>query len=525
MWVDAFHEGFKTPAQVDNLFERAQMAHVNALFVQVRARAAAYHNSVYDPPAPDKEPGFDALAYALQKAKGTPIQVHAWINAHPLWPTTQPPPPGHVVLTHPEWLTEDSKGKKETDVGYALDFGNPDAADYLWRTYMEVVRNYPVAGIHMDFIRFSSPDSGYNPVSVARFANLHNASPQDPTDPLWTTWRRDQVTAFVRKLYATSAAVRWDAIVSAALIPWGDAPREGRPWEDCAPMKRALQDWRAWMNEGVLDIGMPMLYANPVKLPTYLDGWLGWLRSQPFSSKIVTGFGPYMNTPQETLRQIASALPLGFCLFSYASTSDRGAGIQEYEDEVYRAVGETGAWQAPPALPWKTQPQNGIVYGTVIDYDMSPVDGGTVMLLDNAGNRYLSTTDGTGFYAFFGLPPGRYSVQIERFNPNRARSVSLETHWDRVRVMRGLAASGHIVLAPGVARLGAAVDGDTVVLRDAKVVSTNPLTLRERIGSRTVVVREAKPPILRWVVGDTVAARGVYRRRELVDATVRILGP
>ena len=37
-WVDAFHDGIKTPEQVDKLIADAQRANVNALIVQVRRR-------------------------------------------------------------------------------------------------------------------------------------------------------------------------------------------------------------------------------------------------------------------------------------------------------------------------------------------------------------------------------------------------------------------------------------------------------------------------------------------------------
>ena len=53
------------------------------------------------------------------------------------------------------------------------DPGNPDAADWTFRVYLDVSRHYEVDGIHFDFVRYGSTDGkgrfGYNPVSVARF--------------------------------------------------------------------------------------------------------------------------------------------------------------------------------------------------------------------------------------------------------------------------------------------------------------------------------------------------------------------
>src|SRR3954465_577706 len=70
VWVDAFHDGFKTPQQVDDLVAWARRANVNALFVQVRRRGDAYYLKSFEPRTedPDLTPGFDALQYLLDKA-------------------------------------------------------------------------------------------------------------------------------------------------------------------------------------------------------------------------------------------------------------------------------------------------------------------------------------------------------------------------------------------------------------------------------------------------------------------------
>ncbi|HET6318722.1 MAG TPA: hypothetical protein VFG86_19890, partial [Chloroflexota bacterium] len=70
VWVDAFHDGFKTPEQVDDLVAWARSANLNALFVQVRRRGDAYFSKSIEPRAedPDLAPGFDALQYLIDRA-------------------------------------------------------------------------------------------------------------------------------------------------------------------------------------------------------------------------------------------------------------------------------------------------------------------------------------------------------------------------------------------------------------------------------------------------------------------------
>ena len=78
-WVDAFHGGFKTPAEVDKLVEDATTSRTNALFVQMRRRGDVYFLESSEPPAEDVtyQPGFDALAYTIEKAHARGMEVHA----------------------------------------------------------------------------------------------------------------------------------------------------------------------------------------------------------------------------------------------------------------------------------------------------------------------------------------------------------------------------------------------------------------------------------------------------------------
>src|ERR687888_437112 len=106
VWIDAFHDGFKSPEQVDQLVGWAREAHVNALFVQVRRRGDAYYLRSAEPRTedPDLTPGFDALQYLIDRAHQGPqrLQVHAWLATLPVWNKRATPPldPRHVFNQH-----------------------------------------------------------------------------------------------------------------------------------------------------------------------------------------------------------------------------------------------------------------------------------------------------------------------------------------------------------------------------------------------------------------------------------------
>jgi len=68
LWVDALHDGIKSPAQVEKLVADAHRANINALIVQVRKGGDAYFNHANEPRALDivGSRGFDPLAYVIR---------------------------------------------------------------------------------------------------------------------------------------------------------------------------------------------------------------------------------------------------------------------------------------------------------------------------------------------------------------------------------------------------------------------------------------------------------------------------
>lgn len=414
MWVDVFHDGIKSPFQVRELIQRAKRAGVNALFIQVRSRAQTYHNSAYEHRALDAFPFFDGLAAVIREAHASdpPIQVHAWLNAHPLWSETALPVWGdHILYRRPDWLTQDPYGNRDTPVGYALDFGHPEAQDYLARIYLEVVRKYDVDGIHFDFIRFGGTEWGYNEVSVARFlsslsaeqratvlaraeraslltqettrgtsssgstrelfpgagdtpstAKRHPANLPTPDDPLFSDWRRKQVTDLVRRITLLAKELKPNLIVSAAVVPWGDAPAT---FEASAAYRRCFQDWRAWAREGILDLLIPMLYFREGQHGDWFRNWVRYCEQlKGGRTRIAAGIGNWLNSHDDTLKQAkyADSRLDGVCFFSYASTNPMpGVEAELFNERFYDRLSEL-----PPSPPPSASPVPPVKYGFLL---------------------------------------------------------------------------------------------------------------------------------------------------------------
>lgn len=446
LWVNAFGTGFKTPSQVTQLIAEAREGNFNALFVQVRKRGDAYYNSTLEPKATDVSPqSFDPLADLIAKANagGPKVEVHAWIVTYNIWnnETATPLQPTHPFHEHPDWLTEKSDGTKWDGANYAFDQAHPEVQQHTFDVCHDIVSRYAVDGLHFDYIRYSDSGSsannqpwGYHPVAVQRFQRLTGRTDRPlPSDAQWLQFRRDQVSALVRKVYLDTWKTRRSARVSAALICYGNAPAAttAAAFSTSEPYARVLQDWRGWMQEGILDLAIPMIYRNyasGASARTQYNTWCAWTRDSQFSRMGAAGSGMYLNPPGESITDIkqsrvagSGGRTLGGCIgYVYSQTNSAGVPRVEFLDaltqdataELYDPGGSPVFPSAvsTPAMPWKTDAAKGHLMGTLTNSGGLVFDGATLTLTGPV-TRTLKT-DATGFFGSVDLPAGTYTLSV-----------------------------------------------------------------------------------------------------------------
>jgi uncharacterized lipoprotein YddW (UPF0748 family) len=499
LWVDSFNPGLRSPAEVDGLVARAKAANLNTIVAQVRRNAQGLYAlspegwiENYVPPA-----GFDPLRYLIDKSHPEGIEVHAWANigavfsGHPsirtaAFPCGRPCDPNHLfnkhglvatpppgvppvpplppIATEDVWLTRAHpsflagttfNGYRQSPSGvWFLDLGHPAAAQHTLDVLLGILRDYDVDGIHLDYIRY--PDMplvprppavglafsiGYNPTSLERFNAAYDrpaGSVPVPWDASFSQWRRDQVTAFVRRLYLEMAFVKPQAKLSAALITFFRGPNtvEPRTFQQTEPYYRVFQDWRGWMDEGILDLSMPMVYKSQ-HLASHLVQWREWIeftKNSQYGRQGVIGQAAYMNSLENTLVQIAEgrapsatgASTVGFNFFSYNATNQAVPPLPlRPRDEFFRALAEDFAYtpEAPfalatviPEMPWKTDPRVGHLLAQIRDADGRAADGAQVTIekLGAGPNNetVVQFADGNGYVGGVDLNPGAYRLSI-----------------------------------------------------------------------------------------------------------------
>ncbi len=442
-WVDAFHAGFKNSSDVTTLLRNIRNANCNAVVVELRKRGDAYYTPNtsyvdYEPHATDTSPAdFDSLADLISKAHDTSggkqrIEVHVWLVTWPIWGSTNsyPANPQHPYNRHPEWLTQDNTGASWNGSQYCFDPGHPGAMEHTYRIAMNLVTNYDIDGINFDYIRYAGSTWGYNPVSVARFHARYGGGSDNPasTNTNWLQFRRDQVTALLRKVYLNTMAAKPSVKVSADTITWAPGPVSPPDWYGSGrPWNQVLQDWRGWMQEGILDLNIPMAYFD--QSGAYAQDWTNWcnfIRDYQYNRHAAIGPGIYLNATADAIREMRftrAASPSGHtargvCGYSYAVPDKNSTPFATFltyltnaptaYDPVSPAIFSQPA--SVPAMPWKTAPSAGHLMGTVFAGSTNSVADGAVVTVSGSAATRAQTNDGSGFFGFVDLPPGSYTV-------------------------------------------------------------------------------------------------------------------
>ena len=187
-------------ANYDAKIESAKAMGVNAVFVHVRPFADSFYPSEYEPwshiltGTQGKDPGYDPLAYMVEKAHENGMAFHAWIN--PLRIATASTP---GTLSEAGFYMQN----REENPFYSMEYDggiyyNPASAYIRGRiadSAAEIAQNYDVDGIHFDDYFYPTDDETID-------ANQYAAYVNETEEPLpLHEWRTANINALIATVY------------------------------------------------------------------------------------------------------------------------------------------------------------------------------------------------------------------------------------------------------------------------------------------------------------------------------------
>lgn len=191
----------------DQLCERIKRAGFNVFVPNVwHGRGTTWPTDLA--PWDDRFPqplGFDPLNHLVETAQKYELEVHPWFN---------------VGLRQREFFQEFTARKGSE----SFDFHNSAFRDFIVNLILDVVQKYPIHGINLDFVRFSSPRPGFDAVQEAAVGDV------------------------VRRVSRRAKSINPKLVVSVDAAPWLPA------------IKQYGQDAPKWADEGFVDVIYSMQY-------------------------------------------------------------------------------------------------------------------------------------------------------------------------------------------------------------------------------------------------------------------------
>ncbi len=321
LWV--IRDVLKSKKSIDDMVNFAIEKNINHLFVQVRGRGDSFYESQFTSRSQIlSESEFDPLAYLLDTANGKGINIHAWVNVYFLWSSKSlPKDERHILHMQQQWL--DTTEEWPVDVGKQLEMvavnnyseglflspNHPDVNEYLIKVFRELITNYDIDGLHLDYIRYQDAEYGRNPYAIAQFKSESGndpgpwflemerstiASPRLIANmKRWNNFKRKAVTSLVKDTRALVDEVRPDCIISAAVKPNLYVARE-----------RYFQEWNVWLAAGYLDWVVPMNYSSKKREFARNIDVINDNFPKKYREKIIMGIALHNQTPSEASEKI-----------------------------------------------------------------------------------------------------------------------------------------------------------------------------------------------------------------------------
>jgi uncharacterized lipoprotein YddW (UPF0748 family) len=216
---------------------------------------------------------------------------------------------------------------------------HPAVTEHVVAVCKDIVLNYDVDGLHLDYIRYSGPYFSYDPVTERRWREEGSTDRGD--------WQRAQITELVRQIHDEVLLLRAGTVLSAAVWPiykdkWGWVTYGSTTY---AGYGGFFQDSRGWLRAGKMDFIAPMLYGTAVmNSRERFDLLVKDFAAEAYGRQVYAGIHADYASFAEIEARINMARRAGCqgqAIFAYSVVESRG-----YWDEL-----RAGPYAQPAAVP------------------------------------------------------------------------------------------------------------------------------------------------------------------------------
>jgi|GEM_PF-2033677 len=325
LWV--VRHAITSPTEWQSILDMAEELQITDLYVQVRALGQRYGlSSEPNQPAP--------LRNLIYQAKLRGIRVHAWLNVLYIWAGMDTPRESNHLFHRSQ--SSILRSIKDTTLpgynqyraqgieGYYIDPADTQNLLDLKILIAELIHDYEVDGIHLDYIRYPGFEYSFSPSVRTHFMVTNWFDPADIYSRLSGYSRTNSAESFlfVDKLYRSVLKEKLNKLVATLFdycnqfdkkIQFSLAVKPNRQ----IARDRYFQDWGNWLENNICDQVLLMNYQTDFE---EFRQNIREAKKTNHESQIVVGVSTYnqdYTAVLERIRYINSTPLAGFALFSY----------------------------------------------------------------------------------------------------------------------------------------------------------------------------------------------------------------
>ena len=293
----SFNEELQKEA-LKQIFQRIRSLNFNTVYFQVRSNATVIYPSKIEAFSPyfkgglDDFTSYDPLAFAIKTAHNLGLEIHAWVNVFRCFSGYDKSflnYPKHLTSLHKNWIVEYFKeGRKSL----WLDPGLPDVQNYLIRLLKELVNNYNIDGINLDYLRY--PGKNFDDsFSYSVYGQGKNRA----------EWRRENIVNFLSTVYTELKKI--NPFIKIGVAPIGIYENNGSE-KNFSGFSDVFQDSYAFLKNKIVDYLSPQVYWALDDSPPFRPIAADWIKHSN-GRNIVLGLGIYKS---KVAKEIPSLIKL-----------------------------------------------------------------------------------------------------------------------------------------------------------------------------------------------------------------------
>lgn len=266
---------------------------LNAVIAQVRPAADAFYPSPYEPwsewltgkQGKPPVPYYDPLQFMINEAHQRGMEFHAWLNPYRAVFNikTTLTDPNHITRTFPDWFL--NYGDKKY-----FDPGNKNAQQFVVNIVRDLVKRYPVDGIHFDDYFYPYRIAGKEFPDQKSYKVFGVGMSVDE-------WRRSNVDSIIRHLaIAIKAEKPWVKFGISPFGVWRNNDKDPRGSATSAGQTNyddLYADILLWLKEGWIDYVAPQLYWEFGHKAAAFEVLLDWWSKNTYGKHCYIGLGIY----------------------------------------------------------------------------------------------------------------------------------------------------------------------------------------------------------------------------------------